>query len=278
VNEQAPPEQAQADYRALLIKARAVSRLTHEEISQATGLRSAYLKALEQGTLESMVSDPYVRNMLMRYGSYLGLDPDDLLRAYEASVGSSRLGTGDASGQSRGRSPGRGAAGQRNEPRRRAERKWRLRWLALGVFLAGTAIAVVVLDPLRLDLSARGETVSLAAGTTEIRPPVTTTTSTMVAAISVVAETQPTATSPKKHTVRIVTTGDVWLELTSESGGTLLFRGTRQSGEDLTVSVIGPLKSTVGRPELVRVFLNGVSTPVPGSCLWLITARGVRER
>lgn len=301
MSEQVPPEQAPADYRTLLIDARTQSWLTHEEISQATGLRVAYLEALEQGTLESVVSGPYVRSMLVCYGSYLGLDPDLLMRAYEATVASSGPRAGDAPAQTRVLFAGRVAVDKRSKSARGSRRIRRLLWLALGVALGAAVIAVVLLDPLHLDLIARVGTVSLAAGTTESRPPLTTTTSAAGAVVVVSTSTTPssptttspttttlapvtttsvstTTTKPKKHTVRIVPAGEVWLDITSESGGTVLFRGTKKAGEELSFKVLGPLKVTVGRPEMVAVFLNGVAAPLPGSGLWLITATEVRER
>ncbi|MHB9149868.1 MAG: helix-turn-helix domain-containing protein [Thermoleophilia bacterium] len=270
MSEQPPLKQGPADYRALLIGARAASRLTYEEISRATGLRPAYLEALERGTLESMVAQPYVRSMLTCYGSHLGLDPDALLRSYEAAVDPSPMPTGDATGHPPGPSATRRAGGRPNGPRRRSKREWLALWPALGVALAGVVISVVVLDPLRLDL----------VGRLGGRHPITTTTSTSaVETVAPTTTTQPTSTTkPKKHTVRIVPTDDVWLELTSESGGTVLFRGMRKAGEELSFSVLGPLKATVGRPQAVKVFLNGEQTPLPRATLWLITATEVRER
>ena len=290
MSEQVPPEQAPADYRTLLIDARTQSWLTHEEISQATGLRVAYLEALEQGTLESVVSGPYVRSMLVCYGSYLGLDPDLLMRAYEATVASSGPRAGDAPAQTRVLFAGRVAVDKRSKSARGSRRIRRLLWLALGVALGAAVIAVVLLDPLHLDLIARVGTVSLAAGTTESRPPLTTTTSATTTSPTTTSPTtttlapvtttsvSTTTTKPKKHTVRIVPAGEVWLDITSESGGTVLFRGTKKAGEELSFKVLGPLKVTVGRPEMVAVFLNGVAAPLPGSGLWLITATEVRER
>lgn|GEM_PF-1776753 len=293
MSEQLPPEQTAADYRALLIDARVLSRSTHDEISQATGLRPAYLEALEQGRLESMVSGAYVRSILVHYGSYLGLDPDVLLNTYEATVGSPGRNDTDASGQSPDPSLDRGPGGRSHGPRRRSERKW-LRYGLLGLLTVG-ALAVAIVGALQPNRPAGGGTAYVAVATTDIRPDITTTTAAVPAGVtttftttaptssttvrkSAVGATPPTTTKPGKHTVRIVPTGDVWLELTSASGGTVLFRGVRGSGDDLTVKVIGPLKATVGRPDLVTVFLNGVLAPQPRSGRWLITATEVRER
>lgn len=282
MSEQPPFEQAPADYSALLIEARTTAGLTYEEISQATGLRPAYLEALERGTLESMVAQPYVRSMITWYGSHVGLDPDVLLHSYEATVDPSRLPTGDATGHPPGPSAARRTTGRPHGSRRRTERLWRSLWPALGAALAAVLIGVVVLDPLRLDLVGRIGTVSSAVGTTEGRPSITATTSTTavetVAPTSTTSPTSTSATTPKKHTVRIVATDDVWLELTSESEATVLFRGMQKAGEELSFSVFGPLKATVGRPQAVKVFLNEEQTPLPRTALWLITATEVQDR
>lgn len=51
-------------------------------VEHATGIRSLYLLALEQGNYEVLPGDAYVKGFLRNYGNFLGLDGAELVRQY----------------------------------------------------------------------------------------------------------------------------------------------------------------------------------------------------
>lgn len=55
-----------------------------EEASRDTRVKRETLEALEEETFESLQGDVYVRSFLRSYAKYLGLDPEKVIRFYEA--------------------------------------------------------------------------------------------------------------------------------------------------------------------------------------------------
>lgn len=70
----------------LLYTERNKKGLEIEAVEQATGIRRAYLNALEQGKYEVLPGEVYVKGFLRNYGNYLGLDGAHLVQLYTDSM------------------------------------------------------------------------------------------------------------------------------------------------------------------------------------------------
>jgi len=69
-----------------LRKAREKRRLTLDEASRDTKLRTDQLRALEDEEFDALLGEPYVRGALRTYSTYLGLNPDKVAGAYSRKV------------------------------------------------------------------------------------------------------------------------------------------------------------------------------------------------
>lgn len=67
-----------------LRKARALRGVSLREASRDTRIRPELLEALERERFEELLGEVYVRGALRSYSSYLGLDPEKVVRAYAA--------------------------------------------------------------------------------------------------------------------------------------------------------------------------------------------------
>ncbi|MBW2467421.1 MAG: helix-turn-helix domain-containing protein [Deltaproteobacteria bacterium] len=54
-----------------------------EEVSEATGISAGVLKALEIGDREKFPAEVYVKAFYKKYAQYLGLNPEEILSAYQ---------------------------------------------------------------------------------------------------------------------------------------------------------------------------------------------------
>ncbi|HWK11262.1 MAG TPA: helix-turn-helix transcriptional regulator [Vicinamibacterales bacterium] len=70
----------------LLKQARVERRLDHATIARRTGVREALLVAMEAGLWDRLPHGLYARAAVRSYASFLGLDPDAILRSCEASL------------------------------------------------------------------------------------------------------------------------------------------------------------------------------------------------
>ena len=69
-----------------LKREREFRNISREEISRTTKIRESILRAIEENQLESIDSPIFVKGFLRAYAKYVGLDPDDVVLRYEASL------------------------------------------------------------------------------------------------------------------------------------------------------------------------------------------------
>jgi cytoskeleton protein RodZ len=67
---------------ALLRKAREERGISLLEAEQATRIRRVFLQAIEEDRFDDLPGQVYGRGFVRSYATYLGLDPDEVLRAY----------------------------------------------------------------------------------------------------------------------------------------------------------------------------------------------------
>lgn len=105
---------------AVLRRCREYHDISLEEAAESTKIGENYLRALEDEQLREFASLAYLKGFLRIYATYLGLNPDDMIRLYEKLYGSK---------PSRNDRP-ESAAGSDSSPRR----KFPLQKLAMPVF------------------------------------------------------------------------------------------------------------------------------------------------
>lgn len=69
-----------------LKREREFRKVSLEEISRTTKIREDILKRLEEGRLDSFASPVFIKGFLRAYAAYVGLNPDDVVLRYEASL------------------------------------------------------------------------------------------------------------------------------------------------------------------------------------------------
>ena len=74
-----------------LTAAREARELTLDQVADATRIPVNYLEALENEDLGAFTSDLHVRGFLRNYASFVGLDQDELIDAYNQLLGNPRL-------------------------------------------------------------------------------------------------------------------------------------------------------------------------------------------
>jgi len=79
-------------------------QLSLKEVSNALGIKTSYLKAIEEGNYDYLPARIYAINFIKAYAVLLGLDPKKLVKRYEAEteVKSSFLETHDAAPKNQG--------------------------------------------------------------------------------------------------------------------------------------------------------------------------------
>lgn len=68
---------------AILKRCREYHDLSLEEAEEATKIGANYLSALEEGQISQFASLAYLKGFLRIYATYLGLNPDDMIRLYD---------------------------------------------------------------------------------------------------------------------------------------------------------------------------------------------------
>ncbi len=69
-----------------LKKAREEAGLSKQKVTQLLNIQAKYLEILEQGEIEKMPADVYVKGFLKKYAKILGIDADVLIGEYENEI------------------------------------------------------------------------------------------------------------------------------------------------------------------------------------------------
>jgi len=70
------------DLGGLLKAKRGELHLSLKEIENATSIRVGYLEAIEDGKIDQCVSGVYAQGFTKQYASFLGFDPEEVIRAF----------------------------------------------------------------------------------------------------------------------------------------------------------------------------------------------------
>lgn len=70
-----------------LRQAREEKNFSLKEVENATSIRMSYLKAIEEGEMEKLISPVYAQGFVKQYAVFLGLEADNLIKEHQASFG-----------------------------------------------------------------------------------------------------------------------------------------------------------------------------------------------
>ena len=154
--------------------AREARNLSLSEVSERIHIRSVYLQSLEEEDWSAIAAPVYVRGFLRTYARFLGLEPEEVVQRFNASLPAAGYDADEPTGRAEARSSGTGRAGR---PTRRGPSIWL--WVA-------TAAAVVLVGFVGYDYYELQRDQSSGASVMETARPATTAAPTAPAA----AETQ----------------------------------------------------------------------------------------
>jgi cytoskeleton protein RodZ len=235
-----------------------------EEITERTKIRARYLIAMEEERWEALPGAAYVRSFLHTYAEELGLDADALVDEYR-SVEPAR----DRPGLEATPSPPiKPAPGE--EPRARARRPGARRWAPIaGVVVAGVLAIVAVIGlvggsdddggtPAKGERAGGQQGGGGGGGSAQEKAP---------------------TPEPSRATLRLTTTGTVWVCVVDRAGEALVEGVTLPAGE-----VQGPFRGRgfdvgLGNGQ-VEMEANGKPVPIPAAAEpvgFRVTPEGTRE-
>jgi cytoskeleton protein RodZ len=119
-----------------LSEARARRAVDLEEVKAATGVRTRYLRAIEQEDWDALPEEFYARSFIRKYARYVEVDPEPLVDEYRRQRGAA--GRGEAPTSPFARTNSRRAEALRRRRQRQAVYAW------VGAAAAAAAVVVVI--------------------------------------------------------------------------------------------------------------------------------------
>jgi cytoskeleton protein RodZ len=123
-----------------LSEARTRRAVDLEEVEAATGIRTRYLRAIEQEDWDALPEEFYIRSFIRKYAAFLGVAPEPLVEEYRRQRGTPGDG-GEAPTSPFARTTSRKAEALR---RRRKQQAF-YTWAGLGLIVAGVIVAILLL-------------------------------------------------------------------------------------------------------------------------------------
>jgi cytoskeleton protein RodZ len=236
-----------------------------EEITERTKIRARYLIALEEERWDALPSAAYARSFLHTYAEELGLDADALVDEYRSIEPARHRPGSEAAPPSTPIAPAPGEG-----PRARARRPGPRRWAPIaGVVVAGVLAIIAVIGlvggsdddggaPAKGPRAAGQQGGGGGGGSAQEKAP---------------------APEPSRATLRLTTTGTVWVCVVNRDGEALVEGVTLPAGE-----VQGPFRGRgfdvgLGNGQ-VELEANGKPVPIPAAAEpvgFRVTPEGTRE-
>jgi hypothetical protein len=213
-----------------LLAARREAGLTITQVSQRTCIRETIVRGIERGDYSACGGDFYARGHIRSIGRAVGLDPEDLVREYDATEATSQPITA-------------ADVFQPFTPVKLKERR-RPNWSV--VLLAGV-VAVLGIAGFRYFGSHHSVPPARPPASAQTHHPAKQT-----------GTTAPVVhTTPHHVRVTLVATGGyTWAELTT-TAGQLIFQGDVYSGTPMTWTERQNVTLRLGNPGVVTLYLNG---------------------
>ncbi|GLV49489.1 membrane protein [Thermobispora bispora] len=219
-----------------MAEARQEAGLTVAQLSERTRIREAIIEGIERDDFSSCGGDFYARGHIRAIASALGLDPEAMVRQYEA--------------ETRGSYQPVRAAEVFKADRLLSGGMRRSGWTAV-IAVAAALVAVFALT--RLFGGSAEETVKQAPAAGQVQN-----------AVSKPERAAPAApAAPERVTVKISTVRPAWLNV-QDAKGKELFEGVLPGGKTSTWTSKSRLRITFGDAGAVKVEVNGQQLGSPG--------------
>jgi cytoskeletal protein RodZ len=230
-----------------LAEARRQTGLTITQVSQQTRIRETIIRGIERGDFSACGGDFYARGHIRSIAKIVGLDPDQLIRDYDATHGA----------------PQAIRASEVFEPSTpiRLKEGRHFNWsIAMAVALAaiiGFVVYHAVSGSHHVNPSAASHSTTPHKTVTHHRPPPPTTS---------------TATYRREVIVKLVVESQpCWVEFTTYPGGTYVTQDELQPGQTKTWRFRYAVSMQLGNPGVVVLTVNGKNRLSPGAQINPIT-------
>jgi cytoskeleton protein RodZ len=123
-----------------LSEARTRRAVDLEEVEAATGIRTRYLRAIEQEDWDALPEEFYARSFIRKYAGFLGVASEPLVEEYRR-----QRGTAGRAGEAPTSPFARTTSRKAEALRRRRKRHAVYTWAGLGLIVAGVIVGILVL-------------------------------------------------------------------------------------------------------------------------------------
>ncbi len=225
-----------------LADARRQAGLTVTQVSQQTRIREAIIRGIEQGDFAGCGGDFYARGHIRSIATAIGLDPEPLIREYDAEHGP--LGAMRAADVFEPSTPIK--IRERRSP-------------GLGLIVVVVLLAIIGFSAYHLVSSHRNHDAAAADRATVTAPPKPTPTPTPTPTPSPSAKPK-----PDDVVIHLTANEDCWVQLTSSSDGAQLYMGTILAGDSMTWTEKHAVQISLGNPGGITLTVDGKrQTPNP---------------
>ena len=221
-----------------LAEGRRQAGLTVTQVSQRTCIRETIIRAIERGDFYSCGGDFYARGHIRSIAGAVGLDPEPLVREYDATVGVPQVITA-------------ADVFQPVTPVKLKERR-RPNWTAA----MAVVLVLLVAGFFAFHHFAGGKGAAGARSDAKVRQTARTGAKPKVSA-------SPAAHSRRLH-IQLTATQNCWVQITSAAGATI-FSGMVYPGTSMTWTERHDVTMTIGNPSAIRLIVNGKSKIPPGT-------------
>ncbi|MCT9932873.1 helix-turn-helix domain-containing protein [Planotetraspora sp. A-T 1434] len=213
---------------AALSEARQQARLTVSQLSSRTHIREAIIDGIERDDFSACGGDFYARGHIRAIASYLGLEPEDIIREYDEVHGGAPP-------------PVRAATVFKVDDAHRGNHMRRVPGWTVAVAVALAVIVVFVLVRLLSGSGGKGQAAELRISAPE------------AAAQHARA---PAPAARERVVLKVFAVKPTWINV-KDAKGHRLFQGALQQGKSSTWSAEDRLRVTIGDAGAVRLEVNG---------------------
>lgn len=224
-----------------LAEARRQTGLTITQVSQQTRIRETIVRGIERGDFSACGGDFYARGHIRSIAKVVGLDPDELIREFDATHGAPHsIRAAEVFGPS---TPIRLKEGRRLN--------WSVAMIVALAAIVGFVIYHAVSGPDRPATPAASSRDASSPPSHQPKPTPTTSTSTSI--------------YRKELVVKLaVKDAPCWVEFTTYPGGAYVTQATLQAGQKKTWTFKYAVSMQIGNPGAVVLTVNGHSQGSPG--------------
>jgi cytoskeleton protein RodZ len=242
---------------AYLRAARRGRRISIERAAEETKIRSDFLMRMESDEFD-FLAPAYVRGFLKSYARYLHVDPEPLIEDFDRRYGG-RVDTAEIIAQQR-----------RSRRRRKGMKEPRKvnSWVVAAVFAAGILVFLAIVGLAQDDPSepARDRRVATREESPEpketARPTPTPTATPTPTPTPSPSPTDILATAEGIELKIVASTGDCWVDVTSDGVNT--YSETIPHGETQAFTADNEMSIVLGLPQSVELIVNGHNLGSPG--------------